>query len=98
LSKAKSSSVGSPQCSLCKLIVSYIDVIIQNNKSEAAIEAALEKICTIVPHADKDKCLEFVDTYGTKIVKLLEEFSSPEVVCLVLGMCIKNKQEIESRV
>ena len=43
----------SVECSLCKYIVGYVDTIIQNNKSEAAIEAALEKVCTILPHALK---------------------------------------------
>jgi saposin len=78
---------------LCKLIVSYIDVVIENNKSEAAIEAALEKICTIVLHADEGKCIQFVATYGTKLVELLEKFSTPELVCLALGMCLKDIQE-----
>jgi saposin len=88
------SSVNSPQCSLCKLIVGYIDLVIQNNKSEAAIEAALEKICTIMPHSKKQECVDFVDKYGTKLVELLEKLSTPELVCFALGLCLKNTQEV----
>ena len=94
LVQPKQSSVGSPQCSLCKLVVHYLDLVIQNNKSEAAIVDALEKVCTIVPSSDKDKCDEFVKTYGTKIVELLEKLGTPDLVCLALGLCIKNQQEI----
>jgi saposin len=94
LVEAEKPSVSSPQCSLCKLVVSYLDLIIQNNKSEAAIEAALEKICTIVPKDKKQECIQFVDKYGTDLVELLEKFSTPDLVCLALGLCLKETQEI----
>jgi saposin len=38
-----------PQCTLCHYVVSYLDAVLKNNKSEAAIEAALAKVCTILP-------------------------------------------------
>jgi saposin len=38
-----------PQCMLCRYVVSYLDAVLKNNKSEAAVEAALEKVCTILP-------------------------------------------------
>ncbi len=38
-----------PECTLCQYVVSYLDAILKNNKSEAAVEAALEKVCTILP-------------------------------------------------
>ena len=38
-----------PQCMLCHYIISYLDAVLKNNKSEAAVEAALEKVCTILP-------------------------------------------------
>ena len=38
-----------PQCTLCHFVVSYLDAVLQSNKSEAAVEAALEKVCSILP-------------------------------------------------
>jgi hypothetical protein len=38
-----------PQCLLCHYVVTYLDAVLKTNKSEAAIEAALEKVCTILP-------------------------------------------------
>lgn len=38
-----------PQCTLCHYVISYLDAALKNNKSEEAIEAALEKVCTILP-------------------------------------------------
>ena len=38
-----------PECTLCQYIVSYLDAVLKTNKSEAAVEAALERVCTILP-------------------------------------------------
>ncbi|CAF3317643.1 unnamed protein product, partial [Rotaria sp. Silwood2] len=87
-------SINSPQCALCKYVVSYIDAVIQNNKSEAAIEAALEKVCNILPGPLKDKCIQFVDTYGPNLVKLIEQYGTPDLVCNALKLCQNGTQEL----
>lgn len=38
-----------PKCTICQYIISYLDAVLKNNKSEQAVEAALEKVCTILP-------------------------------------------------
>ena len=88
-------SLKSIECSLCKYIVSYIDNIIQNNKSEAAIEAALEKVCGILPESIKDKCTAFVDTYGPILAQLLAKYTTPDEVCKALKVCIKETLELK---
>ena len=86
----------STQCTVCKFVVSYIDTVIQNNKSEAAIEAALEKVCTILPHALNSTCVQFVQTYGPALVTLLENYTTPDKVCGALGLCHNGTQEVAS--
>ncbi|CAF1543583.1 unnamed protein product [Rotaria sordida] len=85
--KIEESSIKSVQCSLCQYVISYVDTIIQNNKSEAAIEAALEKVCSILPGALKDKCVQFVDTYGPVLLQLIEKYGTPDKVCNALKLC-----------
>jgi saposin len=75
------------ECSLCKYIVQYVDAVIQNNKSEAAIEAALEKVCTILPHALNSSCVQFVQTFGPNLIKYIEKYETPNRVCAALKMC-----------
>ena len=84
----------SAECALCKYIVSYVDSVIQNNKSAAAIDAALEKVCTILPAALKDKCKTFVDTYGPILAQLLVKYATPEQVCDALKLCNNGTQTI----
>ena len=98
ISQAEKPSVGSPQCSLCKLIVHYLDLVIMNNKSEAAIESALEKVCTIFPQDKKAECVQFVDDYGMKAIELLEKLGSPDLVCVALALCVKSARSTSSTV
>jgi saposin len=87
------SAINSPECSLCKYIVSYVDAVVQNNKSEAAIEAALEKVCTILPGALKAKCVTFVETYGPILAQLIAKYGTPQLVCDALKACHNGTQE-----
>jgi len=89
--------INSAECSLCKYVVGYIDNVIQNNKSEAAIDAALEKVCTILPASLKDKCVQFVDTYGPVLSQLIAKYATPEQVCNALKLCHNGTQEITPR-
>jgi saposin len=79
--------VNSVECSVCKYVVSYVDHVIQDNKTEAAIEAALEKVCTILPHALNASCVQFVITFGPQLVKLIEKYNDSVKVCDALKLC-----------
>ncbi|CAF3793085.1 unnamed protein product [Rotaria sp. Silwood1] len=76
-----------PECTLCHYVVSYLDAILKNNKSEAAVEAALEKVCTILPTKERAQCDEFVKTYGPVLAELIAEMADPDTICRYLGMC-----------
>ncbi|CAF1319414.1 unnamed protein product [Adineta ricciae] len=52
-----------PQCSLCQYIISYLDAIMKNNKSEQAFEDALKKVCKILPSkflAKSENCTSMI--------------------------------------
>ncbi|UJR26418.1 hypothetical protein I4U23_007750 [Adineta vaga] len=76
-----------PQCTLCHYVVSYLDAVLKTNKSEAAVEAALEKVCTILPSKERAQCVEFVKTYGPVLAELIAEMADPDTICRYLGMC-----------
>ena len=54
------------------------------------IEAALEKVCSILPSTVKAECDDFVKTYAPMIVQLLVQELDPEQVCTVIGLCSQN--------
>jgi saposin len=76
-----------PQCMLCRYVVTYLDAALKNNKSEAAVEAALARVCTILPRQKRSSCNEFVTTYGPVLAQLVSELADPQLVCRYLGMC-----------
>ena len=80
------------ECSICKYVVSYVDSVIQNNKSEAAIEAALDKVCTILPHSLNATCVQFVVSYGPVLVQLIEYYVTPDQVCAAIKLCHNGTQ------
>jgi saposin len=83
----KESLIKSAQCSVCKYVISYIDSVIQNDKSEAAIGLALERVCGILPDSLKNKCDQFVQTYGPIIAQRVEKYGTQELSCDALKLC-----------
>jgi saposin len=76
-----------PECTLCHYVVTYLDAVLKTNKSEAAVEAALEKVCTILPSKERAQCNEFVKTYGPVLAQLIAEVADPDTICRYLGLC-----------
>ncbi|CAF3652448.1 unnamed protein product [Adineta steineri] len=76
-----------PKCTLCHYIISYLDAVMKNNKSEGAFEEALKKVCTILPNKERAQCEDFIKTYGSTLAQLIADMVDPDTVCRQLGMC-----------
>jgi saposin len=73
-----------------------LDAVLKNNKSDAAVEEALSKVCTILPRKERTDCDEFVKNYGPVLADLISELADPKLVCRYLGMCqVVSPQEIK---
>jgi saposin len=94
--KVKKLSANPVECSLCKYVVAYVDAVIQTNKSEAAIDSALEKVCTILPHSINESCVKLVDQYGPVLVELIAKDATPSVVCNALKLCQNGTVKAET--
>ncbi|CAF0834829.1 unnamed protein product [Didymodactylos carnosus] len=77
------------ECSICKYVLNYLDNVLKDNKSEAAIVDALDKVCTILPDKEKKQCIILVNAYGPLLEQLLAEFIDPTIVCEKLKLCTK---------
>ena len=54
---------------------------------QAEIEAALEKVCSLIPSAYRAECDYFVQEYTAEIVRLILSEVTPSEVCSALGLC-----------
>ncbi len=73
-------------------MINYVEKSIGSNRSIAAIEAALEKVCNILPTPVRSSCLNFVKTYGPIIAVLLIKNETGEQVCDFIKICNGTQQ------
>jgi hypothetical protein len=97
VSKTEELSVKAVQCSLCKYLVGYVDKVLGNNKSSAAVEAALDKACNVLPSVVRTECTTFAHKYAPLIAILIAKNATPEEVCDFLKVCHNGTQEINSK-
>ncbi|XP_039624798.1 prosaposin isoform X1 [Polypterus senegalus] len=82
-------------CQMCKMAISYVDKLLEQNSTEAEIEAAVEKMCSFLPDAARQQCDQMVEEYEPMIVQLLLQMMDPDFVCTKLGACVSaNKYPI----
>jgi saposin len=74
-------------CTVCQYAVQFLDSELKNNKTEAAVVSALDKVCGIVPAALRDQCNSLIQTYGVYLVELLVQFADPTKVCQAIKLC-----------
>jgi saposin len=78
------------ECSLCKYVLSYINVLLTSNSTEEEVARALESVCLILPAQYHSQCANFVHQYGPLLPQLVAELDDPNVVCEWLTMCTKS--------
>ncbi|XP_012276553.1 prosaposin [Orussus abietinus] len=76
-----------PSCPLCLFAVSQLYNTIKENKTEASIEAALNKLCNHLPKDLVDQCDQLVRIYSKELVEMLLADLTPQEVCVYLKLC-----------
>jgi saposin len=77
----------SVECVLCEYVMSEVEKILQNNKTEEAIIKALDAVCDILPKTIRASCEDFVNTYTPAIIIILQSEVTPGEICTMLGLC-----------
>ncbi len=78
------------ECTLCRYVISFINVLIESNATEQEIEKGLEDVCKLLPASYHTKCTNFVVTYGPILPELIAELDDPNVICEWLSLCKKS--------
>ncbi|KAI4874094.1 hypothetical protein NFI96_016336 [Prochilodus magdalenae] len=74
-------------CDVCKMAVRYLDGILEQNATEAEIEAAVKKVCNFLPDEFRTQCDQLVEQYEPLLIQLLLQTLDPDFVCMKLGAC-----------
>ncbi|XP_077999573.1 prosaposin-like isoform X1 [Glandiceps talaboti] len=79
------------ECSLCELVVQYLDSFIDKNQTKQKIVQGLHEFCNILPDSLKGQCNDIITQYGMAIPELLEQLLDPLKVCELIGLCTSNQ-------
>lgn len=91
-------SLKSAECTFCKFLITYLDTQVQNNRTPAAIEAVLEKICNAFPASLQPNCTSLVKKFGPVIAILLATNATPVQVCNFIKFCNNGTELISNNV
>jgi len=58
---------------LCEWVMRELEALLKKNATEAEIEAALEKVCSLLPKSVQGQCDTFVELYTPKIIDLITQ-------------------------
>ncbi|XP_028408448.1 prosaposin-like isoform X2 [Dendronephthya gigantea] len=81
---------GSAECIICEFVMKELDSILGDKATREEIEAALDKVCSLLPSTIRSECDTFVNKYADEIITLLLEEITPDQICTKLGLCSSN--------
>nr|WBW70109.1 venom protein [Lampona murina] len=78
------------ECDLCKEVVSKVEDLVKDKKTEDEIKSALDKVCSYLPSSLSAKCENFVNEYTDILIQLLLQEMDPDMVCAELKICTSS--------
>ncbi|XP_068424022.1 prosaposin [Clinocottus analis] len=76
-----------PQCAICEFVMSRLEAILEDQKTEEEVVHAVEKVCTYLPATLRSQCKDLIETYGNAIIELLVQQADPKTICTMLALC-----------
>ncbi|XP_062926876.1 prosaposin isoform X2 [Mobula hypostoma] len=81
-------------CKICKTMVQMLDTLLEKKRTVAEIEAALDKVCSLLPEPMQDECDDLVAQYGALLIQVLLQSLDPDFVCKNIGACTEVKEHL----
>lgn len=77
------------ECTVCVMIIEYLESMLQQNSSIAEIQALLDRVCYHLPQRYIDKCQNLVKKYTDVLVHYISAAANPKEICTLIGVCDK---------
>ncbi|XP_069836727.1 prosaposin [Dendropsophus ebraccatus] len=74
-------------CEVCKMMVNYMDKLIQKNATQEKIKEALQTVCHYMPEGMVDECAALVAQYEPLFIELILQAMDPTLVCEKMSLC-----------
>jgi molybdopterin/thiamine biosynthesis adenylyltransferase len=82
-------------CSICQLVVSYVETYLQQNATEKEIIQKLDALCANIPVFGPE-CDSVVSAYAPKIIEWIVNKEPPQAFCASVHICSAPKKVEES--
>ncbi|KAJ3452070.1 hypothetical protein M0812_03833 [Anaeramoeba flamelloides] len=83
---------GGFECTACKLLAGLVEKYLEEDKTEAEIEAALNAVCEKLPRNYVSMCKTMVEEYLPTFIDYIENNESPATLCAQMGLCRSNEE------
>jgi len=84
-------SINSPtesiKCSLCHLIVTYVEEFVAKNATTSVIIRELEDLCKVLPSGFRPDCDTIVQQYAPKLIQWVIKKENPDQFCSNVHLC-----------
>ncbi|OCT70252.1 hypothetical protein XELAEV_18037174mg [Xenopus laevis] len=74
-------------CPVCRMIMRYVDELLEKNATESRIKDFLNRICNFLPDSMQNECSALIKEYEPLFIQLLLEALDPSFICLKLHLC-----------
>jgi len=78
-------------CSICQLVVSYVESYMKQNATEQEIMKELDGLCSNIPVLGQE-CTSLVNSELPNIIAWIENKEDPQAFCASIGICSKISQ------
>lgn len=75
------------QCILCEFVMSKLEKILKDKKTEEEIKEGVYKVCSYMPKTISAQCKRFVEEYADLVIELLADNVTPAAMCNALNLC-----------
>jgi len=74
-------------CSVCSMVMTYVESFVAQNNTEAAIIAQLQSFCSLLPGSMQAECQSLVSQYVPEMIEWVEKKEPPQAFCQSIGIC-----------
>ncbi|XP_071987179.1 prosaposin [Engystomops pustulosus] len=74
-------------CEVCKMMVQYMDKLLEDDVTQQKIKKALEVVCSYLPESMSAECRAIVTNYEELLIQLLLQALDPTFVCEKMSLC-----------
>lgn len=80
-----------PVCQVCQLVITYVENLVAQNNTIAAIEAEVDQLCAALPSPLNGACTSLVNQYLPQMVQWIINKENPAAFCASVGLCTSSK-------